>query len=108
LTKLKSYLTYNKSPKLLILEYPYTSTKTSHEIKIKVNYTTTLLYLKGIVYQGKIILHLELYHFVIFERNSLSGENNFTSRIISKDGKNGSMMELQLEAKVLRKAIFLQ
>ena len=49
--------------KLLILEYPYTTTKTSHKIKIKV---TTLLYLKEIVYYG---------------------ENHFTSRIISKDGK---------------------
>jgi hypothetical protein len=48
LTKLKNCLTYNESPKLLILEYPYTTTKTSHKIKIKVNDTTTLLYLKGI------------------------------------------------------------
>ena len=79
LTKLKNCLTYNESPKLLILEYPYTATKTSHKIKIKVNDTTTLLYLKGIVYYG---------------------ESHFTSRIISKDGK--------VEAKVLRKAIFLQ
>ena len=66
LTKLKNCLTYNESPKLLILEYPYTATKTNHKIKIKVNDTTTLLYLKGIVYYG---------------------ENHFTSRIISKDGK---------------------
>ena len=39
LTKSKNYLTYNESPKILILEYPYTSTKTSHNIKIKVNDT---------------------------------------------------------------------
>ena len=61
-----NYLTYNEPPKLLILEYPYTKTKTSHKIKIKVNITTTLLYLKKIVYYG---------------------ENHFTSRIITKDGK---------------------
>ena len=36
LTKLNNYLTYNESPKLLILEYPYTKTKTSHKIKIKI------------------------------------------------------------------------
>ena len=46
--------------------YPYTTTKTSHIIKLKVNNTTTLLYLKGIVYYG---------------------DNHFTSRIISKDGR---------------------
>ena len=66
LTKLKIFLTYNEPPKLLILEYPYTTIKTSHKIKIKVNNTNTLLYLKGIIYYG---------------------ENHFTSRIISKDGK---------------------
>ena len=66
LTKLKNFLTYNEPPKLLILEYPYTTIKTSYKIKIKVNDTATLLYLKGIVYYG---------------------ENHFTSRIISKDGK---------------------
>jgi hypothetical protein len=65
LAKFKKYLTYNEPPKLLILEYPYTSTKTSHKVKIKVNNTTTLLYLKGIIYYR---------------------ENHFTSRIISKDG----------------------
>ena len=66
LTKLKDYLAYNEPPKLLILEYPYTTTKTSHKIKLKVNNTTALLYLKGIIDYG---------------------ENHFTSRIISKDGK---------------------
>ena len=34
LTKLKNYLTFNEPPKLLIPEYPYTLTKTSHKIKI--------------------------------------------------------------------------
>ena len=87
MTKSKNYLTYNKPPKLLILEYPYTSIKTSHKIKIEVNNTTTLLYLKGIVYYGEIILPLELF---------------------PKMAKYGSMMELQMEVKVLRKAIFLQ
>ena len=43
LTKLNNYLTYNEPPKLLILEYPYTTIKKSHKIKIKVNDTTTLL-----------------------------------------------------------------
>jgi hypothetical protein len=68
LTKFKNYLTYNESSKLLILEYPYicTLTKTSHKIKIKVIDTTTLLYLKGIVYYK---------------------ENHFISRILSKGGK---------------------
>ena len=65
-TKIKNYLTYNEPPKLVILKYPYTSIKTSHKIKIKVNNTTTLSYLKEKVYYG---------------------ENHFTSRIISKDGK---------------------
>ena len=50
------------------------------------NNNTTLLYLKGIVYYGEIILHLELY---------------------PKMAKYGSMMKLQLEAKVLR-TILLQ
>ena len=66
LTSLKNVLTYNEPPKILILEYPYTTIKTSHKIKIKVNNTNTFLYLKGIVYYG---------------------ENHFTSRIITKDGK---------------------
>jgi hypothetical protein len=46
--------------------------------------TTNLLYLKGLVYYGG---------------------THFTSRIISKDGL---MMELQMEAKLFRMAIFLQ
>ena len=66
MTKLKNFLTYNELPKLLILKYPYTKIKTSHKIKIKINNTNTLLYLKGIVYYGG---------------------NHFTCRIISKDGK---------------------
>jgi hypothetical protein len=49
LTKLKNYLAYNEPPKLVILEYPYTTIKTSHKIKLKLNNTTTLLYLKGII-----------------------------------------------------------
>ena len=44
LTKLKYYLTYNEPPKLLILEYPYTTIKTSYKIKIKVN-DTALCYI---------------------------------------------------------------
>ena len=68
--QIKNYLTYNEPSKLLIREYPYITTKTSHKIKIKANttttITTTLLYLKGIVYYR---------------------ENHFTSIIISKDGR---------------------
>ena len=65
-TRLEKCLTYNEPPKLLVLEYPYSNIKTSHKIKIKVNNNITFLYLKGIIYHG---------------------ENHFTSRIISKDGK---------------------
>ena len=57
LTKLKNYLAYNEPPKLLILEYPYTTTKTSHKIKLKVNNTT--------------------HYFVIFERNNLLWGKSF-------------------------------
>ena len=35
----QTLLTYNEPPKLLILEYPYTTTKTSHKIKIIVDNT---------------------------------------------------------------------
>ena len=52
--------------KAFFLPFPHNLCRTSHKIRIKVNNTTTLLYLKGIVYYG---------------------ENHFTSRIISKDGK---------------------
>ena len=71
---------------LLLPIFEYFFTKTSNnKIQIKVNNTTTnLLYLKGLVYYGGTL---------------------FTSRIISKDGL---MMELQMEAKLFRMAIFLQ
>ena len=49
---------------------------------------------------------VQYYHFVIFEKNSLLWGKSFY--IYSKMIKYGSMMELQLEAKVLKKAIFLQ
>jgi hypothetical protein len=65
-TRLEQCLTYNEPPKLLILEYPDSNIKTSHKIKIKMNNDITLLHLKGIIYHG---------------------ENHFTSRIVSKDGK---------------------
>ena len=51
----------------------------SHKIEIEVNNTTTLLYLKGIIYYGgNHFVHLELY---------------------PKMAKYGLMMEIQLEAK---------
>jgi hypothetical protein len=81
LTKLKNFFTYNEPPKLLMLEYPYTITKTSYKIRIKVNNTNTFLYLKELYIMEKIILYLNLY--------------------IIKDAKYGSMIELQLEAKIL-------
>jgi hypothetical protein len=59
----------------------------SFKKKIKDNNMTALLYLKGIVYHG---------------------ENHFTSRIITKDGKIWFNDGLQLEAKVLKKVVFLQ
>jgi hypothetical protein len=65
-TRLQNCLSYNEPPKLLILEYPHTNIKTNHNIKIKINNHITLLHLKGIVYHG---------------------ENHFTSRIISRDGR---------------------
>ncbi|KDR64842.1 hypothetical protein GALMADRAFT_82610, partial [Galerina marginata CBS 339.88] len=55
---------YTEAPKILVLEYPLTNIKSSHQIKIKVGNEVTCLQLKGIVYHG---------------------QNHFTSRFIDSD-----------------------
>ncbi|KDR65563.1 hypothetical protein GALMADRAFT_81725, partial [Galerina marginata CBS 339.88] len=53
-------------PKLVILEYPFSNIETSHKIKMKGNNQINILSLREIVYYG---------------------ENHFSSRIISSEGK---------------------
>ncbi|KDR65319.1 hypothetical protein GALMADRAFT_82002, partial [Galerina marginata CBS 339.88] len=55
---------YTEAPKILVLEYPLTNIKSSHQIKIKVGNEVICLQLKGIVYHG---------------------QNHFTSRVIDSD-----------------------
>ncbi|KDR80492.1 hypothetical protein GALMADRAFT_1362017 [Galerina marginata CBS 339.88] len=66
LNKLSHVLQYKESPKLVILEYPFSNIETSHKIKIKGDNQMNILSLRGIVYHG---------------------ENHFSSRIISLEGK---------------------
>ena len=56
---------YSIGPKLLVLEYPLTTIKTSHQIKVETQDEMTYLSLKGIVYHGG---------------------SHFASRIINPDG----------------------
>ena len=57
---------YAEVPKIIILEYPYCNTKTSHKVKFVVNGEEVLLSLRGIIYHG---------------------DNHFTSRVFSSEGK---------------------
>jgi DNA-directed RNA polymerase subunit M/transcription elongation factor TFIIS len=59
-------INYMELPKLLVFEYPNSNINTSHEIRVEVNNQTAVLHLRGIVYHG---------------------ENHFTSRVISPEGK---------------------
>ena len=56
---------FDKVPKLLILEYPFTNIRISHKIKVKAENNSSILGLRGTVYHG---------------------DNHFTSRFISSNG----------------------
>ena len=60
------HVAYAEVPKIIILEYPYCNTKTSHKVKFVVNGEEVLLSLRGIIYHG---------------------DNHFTSRVFSSEGK---------------------
>ena len=63
--KLTHQIDYKEAPEILVLEYPHTNIKSSHEIKIKIQDEYKVLSLRGIIYHGN---------------------NHFCSRIISVDG----------------------
>ncbi|EDQ98041.1 uncharacterized protein LACBIDRAFT_314780 [Laccaria bicolor S238N-H82] len=60
------HVSYAEVPKIIILEYPYCNTETSHKVKFVVNGEEVLLSLRGIIYHG---------------------DNHFTSRVFSYEGK---------------------
>ena len=60
------HIAYAEVTKIIILEYPYCNTKTSHKVKFVINGEDVLLSLRGIIYHG---------------------DNHFTSRVFSSEGR---------------------